>query len=103
LYHYAKADSAEEFVDGPVCSFLGFLKPNAIRNAEKARATAEEAAAAAASLRRAAAGGPGGAVVAAGIAFLVAVGAAAVVLGGGGDGDAAPKTPKEAKVGGCTS
>ena len=54
----AKADSAEAFVDGPICAFFGFLKPNAIRNAEKARAAAEEAAAAAAALRRAAAGGP---------------------------------------------
>ena len=54
----AKADSAEAFVDGPICAFFGFLKPNAIRNAEKARAAAEEAAAAAAALRRAAAAAP---------------------------------------------
>ena len=33
----AKADSAEAFVDGPICAFFGFLKPNAIRNAEKAK------------------------------------------------------------------
>ena len=80
----AKADSAEAFVDGPICAFFGFLKPNAIRNAEKARATAEEAAEAAAALRRAAAGGPGGGVIAGAIAAIVAAGAAAVVLGGGG-------------------
>lgn len=73
----AKADSAEDFVDGPICAFFGFLKPNAIRNAEKARATAEEAAAAAAALRRAAAGGPGGGVIAGAIAAIVAAGAAA--------------------------
>ena len=82
----AKADSAEAFVDGPICAFFGFLKPNAIRNAEKARAAAEEAAAAAAALRRAAAGGPGGGVIAGAVAALVAAGAAAVVLGGGGGG-----------------
>jgi hypothetical protein len=82
----AKADSAEAFVDGPICGFFGFLKPNAIRNAEKARAAAEEAAAAAAELRRKAKGGAGNATVAAGAAVLVLAGAAAVVLGGGVDG-----------------
>ena len=51
-----KAEGAEAFVDGPVCGFFGFLKPNAIRNAEKARAAADEAAAAAAALRRASRG-----------------------------------------------
>ena len=99
----AKADSAEAFVDGPVCSFLSFLKPNAIRNAEKARATAEEAAAAAAALRRAAKGGAGGAAVAAGVAALVAAGAAAVVLGSSGDApiitkSSAPKAPRAEAV-----
>ena len=54
----AKADSAEAFVDGPVCSFLSFLKPNAIRNAEKARAAADEAAEAAAARFVASVGGP---------------------------------------------
>ena len=91
----AKADSAEAFVDGPICAFFGFLKPNAIRNAEKARATAEEAAEAAAALRRAAAGGPGGGVIAGAIAAIVAAGAAAVVLGGGG-GDGEPVVKQSA-------
>ena len=85
----AKADSAEAFVDGPICGFFGFLKPNAIRNAEKARAAAEEAAAAA-ELRRKAKGGAGNAAVAAGAAILVLAGAAAVVLGGGVDGVVTP-------------
>ena len=61
----AKADSAEAFVDGPICAFFGFLKPNAIRNAEKARAAAEEAAAAAAALAEPPRAGPGGGVIAA--------------------------------------
>ena len=91
----AKADSAEDFVDGPICAFFGFLKPNAIRNAEKARATAEEAAAAAAALRRAAAGGPGGGVIAGAIAAIVAAGAAAIILGGGG-GDGEPVVKQSA-------
>ena len=82
----AKADSAEAFVDGPICAFFGFLKPNAIRNAEGRARRPRRAAAAAAALRRAAAGGPGGGVIAGAVAALVAAGAAAVVLGGGGGG-----------------
>ena len=77
----AKANSAEQFVDGPVVGFFGFLRPNAERNAEKARAAAEEAAAAAAALRRAAKPGPSGAVVGGAIAVIVAAGAA-LLLGG---------------------
>ena len=77
----AKADSAERFVDGPVVGFFGFLRPNAERNAEKARAAAEEAASAAAALRRAAKPGPSGAVVGGAIAAIVAAGAA-LLLGG---------------------
>ena len=95
-----KAEGAEAFVDGPVCGFFGFLKPNAIRNAEKARAAADEAAAAAAALRRASAGGPSGGLVAGIVAALVAVGAAAVVLGGGGGGgggDAPTRRPKQTR------
>ena len=38
----AKAEAAEAFVEGAICSFLGFLKPNAIRNAERARDAADE-------------------------------------------------------------
>eukprot|EP00740_Mantoniella_antarctica_P001039 CAMPEP_0181391898 /NCGR_PEP_ID=MMETSP1106-20121128/26293_1 /TAXON_ID=81844 /ORGANISM="Mantoniella antarctica, Strain SL-175" /LENGTH=573 /DNA_ID=CAMNT_0023512965 /DNA_START=195 /DNA_END=1916 /DNA_ORIENTATION=+ len=62
----AKADDAEAFVDGPVVSFLFFIKANAIRNAEKSRAIADEAAAAAAALRRPAGGLGGGAAIASG-------------------------------------
>ena len=83
----AKADSAEAFVDGPVCSFLSFLKPNAIRNAEKARATAEEAAAAAAERpprpRRVAPAEDAAGATAPRSSKLA--GAAAVVLGSSGD------------------
>ena len=96
-------------MDGPICGFFGFLKPNAIRNAEKARAAAEEAAAAAAELRRKAKGGAGNAAVAAGAAVLVLAGAAAVVLGGGVDGvvtpsgGAAPRAAKSVKSSGAAA
>ena len=96
----AKADSAERFVDGPVVGFFGFLRPNAERNAEKARAAAEEAAAAAAALRRAAKPGPSGAVVGGAIAAIVAAGAA-LLLGGDAvapSGGGAPKTERAPRV-----
>jgi hypothetical protein len=97
----AKADSAEQFVDGPIVGFFGFLRPNAERNAEKARAAAEEAAAAAAALRRAAQPGPSGAVVGGAIAAIVAAGAA-LLLGGdavapNGGAAVAPKTERPAR------
>ena len=97
----AKADSAEQFVDGPIVGFFGFLRPNAERNAEKARAAAEEAAAAAAALRRAAKPGPSGAVVGGAIAAIVAAGAA-LLLGGdavapNGGAAVAPKTERPAR------
>ena len=97
----AKADSAEQFVDGPIVGFFGFLRPNAERNAEKARAVAEEAAAAAAALRRAAKPGPSGAVVGGAIAAIVAAGAA-LLLGGdavapNGGAAVAPKTERPAR------
>ena len=92
----AKADSAEQFVDGPIVGFFGFLKPNAERNAEKARAVADAAADAAAQLRKAATGGGNGALIAG--AVIVAAGAALLLLVGG-DGTpsetpAAPSAPR---------
>ena len=94
----AKADSAEQFVDGPIVGFFGFLKPNAERNAEKARAVADAAADAAAQLRKAATGGGNGALIAGAVAVIVAAGAALLLLGGG-DGTpsetpAAPSAPR---------
>ena len=94
----AKADSAEQFVDGPIVGFFGFLKPNAERNAEKARAVADAAADAAAQLRKAATGGGNGALIAGAVAVIVAA-AAALLLLVGGDGTpsetpAAPSAPR---------
>lgn len=94
----AKADSAEQFVDGPIVGFFGFLKPNAERNAEKARAVADAAADAAAQLRKAATGGGNGALIAGAVAVIVAAGAALLLLVGG-DGTpsetpAAPSAPR---------
>ena len=98
----AKADSAERFVDGPIVGFFGFLRPNAERNAEKARAVAEEAASAAAALRKSAKPGPSGAVVGGAIAAVVAAGAA-LLLGGdaiapSGGAAGAPKADRPARV-----
>ena len=98
-----KADSAEQFVDGPIVGFFGFLKPNAERNAEKARAVAEEAAQAAFKLRKSASGGGNTAVVAGAVAVIVAAGAA-LLLGGdvvtvpGGSTPSTPKAPRAVSV-----
>ena len=89
-----KADAAEKFANGPVAAVLFFLKPGAIKSAERARAVADLAEGEAALVRAAAERGDFPvALVGAFAALALAGGAALLVSGGDAPTISLPSTP----------
>lgn len=89
-----KADAAEKFANGPVAAVLFFLKPGAIKSAERARAVADLAEGEAAMVRAAAERGEFPvALVGAFAALALAGGAALLVSGSDAPKISAPSTP----------
>ena len=93
-----KAEAAETFANGPVVGVLFFLKPGAIKSAERAAEVAELAEATAAQVRSAAERGDGvSGVLVGAIAATVLIGGGAALLGGSLlGGDNAPSSDSKA-------
>ena len=96
----SKAEAAEKFANGPVVGLFFFLKPGAIKSAERAAEVADLAEATAARVRSAAERGDGiSGIVIGAIAATILVGGGAALLGGALlGGDDAPSEPKAVTI-----